>query len=269
MTVHRTESALLTSWFHKETWTGQLLSFYSFCPRQWKESLLKGYKTRVVRLCSPVFLEQALRELNDVFRNNGYPEDFVKQFFDHYQPLPPRGTSVTVPKKPVYITLPFMGDNRSQWIVTRIKQSFERTYPTCRLIVRTKVCPMFVSKTKDRLGIDKQVGVIYQFTCDCGDDYVGRTGQQLSARIKQHCPKWSWTGNRCRPRSKRLPQSAITRHVMSCQRFTGLPTDHFKIIQRSHSTTMRKILEALEIKSRQPCLCGQKEKLYDLKIPWF
>ena len=112
-------------------------------------------------------------------------------------------------KKPVYLQLPFLGEERSKMITNRIKRAFERTFTTCQLNVRYVVSTPFSFKTKDCLKIDKAYGVIYKFTCDCGENYIGRTGQQLGCRMKQHCPAWCLTGNRKRPRSRQALSRGI------------------------------------------------------------
>ena len=131
-----------------------------------------------------------------------------------------------------------------------------------------KVTKSLLPKTKERLPMELNDGVIYQFTCGCSSTYIGRTGKQLQCRINEHCPKWSFTGDRKRPRSKLPPPSNITRHIMNCDKFLSSPKSYFKIVHSSNHHTIRKILEALEIKIWKPELCKQKENLFELKIPW-
>ena len=50
--------------------------------------------------------------------------------------------------------------------------------------------------------------------------------------------------------------------------FQGEPIKHFKAIHTAQFDNQRKIIEALEIKKRKPIICKQKDKLFELKIPW-
>ena len=68
------------SWYHKDTWTGALLHYNSFVPQSWK-GLLKGYKQRIIKICNPDTIEDAINELIDVFEGNCYPQHFIKQNF--------------------------------------------------------------------------------------------------------------------------------------------------------------------------------------------
>ena len=50
-------------------------------PIEWKKGLLKGLKFRLVSLCSPEFLDDAMHEVRTALFNNGYPLQFVKEYF--------------------------------------------------------------------------------------------------------------------------------------------------------------------------------------------
>lgn len=110
--------------------------------------------------------------------------------------------------------------------------------------------------------------VIYQFTCSCSSNYIGRTQHRLEDRVSQHVPQWILQGKTTRPRSNKTPDSAIARHLLQCGNRSEKPRECFKILHRGAFYTMNKILEALEIKRNKPDLCTQKEHLFTLKIPW-
>ena len=150
----------------------------------------------------------------------------------------------------------------------RIKRVTEKTFPACRVISYVRPTKLFHFSSKDKFSLGQHSGTIYSFQCNCGDSYVGRTGQRLDSRIKQHIPQWIALGQRQRPRSRQTVTSSITRHILSCNKFLGAPIDHFKVLHFEQSSNLRKILEALEIKNKRPALCVQKERLYDLRIPW-
>ena len=84
----------------------------------------------------------------------------------------------------------------------------------------------------------------------------------------QHILKWLENGKKERPRSKQPPNSSITKHLINCTAFNPPGAQHFKILHSGEHLCLNKILEALEIKFRNPELCIQKEYVYELKIPW-
>ena len=54
-----------------------MLDFNSCVPVQWKISLLKGYKIRIVKLCSERFVGDAIDELKKIFAANCYPKELM------------------------------------------------------------------------------------------------------------------------------------------------------------------------------------------------
>ena len=212
--IHREQDHLSFSWYHKVCWTGRFLNFHSFVPINWKRGLLRGFKYRIMRLCSPQYVTSAVEELSNVFRMNGYPESFIAHNFTQYIPHP-KSKTFNTPKKPVSICLPFLGDERSDIWRFRIKKYVESTYPAARVIFYWKTTKSFHASVKDKVDKYDLHGVVYHFSCDCKQEYVGRTQLQLKERIKQHVPDWLVKGGKSRPRSTKPPDSAITRHLMS------------------------------------------------------
>jgi len=269
--IHRTTEGLRFSWYHKETWKGSLLHYASFVPNSWKFGLLKGFKYRILHLCSPEFLQRAVDELVDVFGRNGYPTTVIQSCFLDYLPaLKSPKNITTVPGKPVVVYLPFVGDTNSHQLANRLNRYVRSAFPAARVLVRWYPRKACFNSLKDQLQPFSMPNVVYLFSCYCGtEDYVGRTQLPLGERVRQHLPKWLLQGRKQRPRSQKGLQSAIARHALDCTAVDDDLTSRFKVIQKAKNALDLKILEALEIKDRRPSLCIQKEYLYDLKIPWF
>ena len=120
---------------------------------------------------------------------------------------------------------------------------------------------------KDRLGNLTKSNVIYNFTCSCSADYVGKTSRRLEERIKEHIPKWLAEGKQGPPRSRSAPQSAITRHLQRC-RPTAANAQNFKVIETSNTSRRLGFLEAVTILIRQPKLCMQNDFVTQLCLSW-
>ena len=153
-------------------------------------------------------------------------------------------------------------------LTNRLKRAVGAAFPMANPIIRHKTGRAIITAIKDQLPVTSQSSVVYQFKCDCQQDYIGRTEATLSTRIGQHIPKWLESGKKSRPRSTQLPSSSIAKHIMQCDAFTQPSTDHFGIIHKGHHPTTNRILEAIEIKLYSPTLCVQKDRLFELKIPW-
>ena len=200
--------------------------------------------------------------------NNGYPEEFIYEHFLNYWP---RRTIAkqqhTVPKMKVYITLPFLGDHFSLSINARLNKSVTSCFPACRVITRFCTNRAFRHSPKDKLHMTLLSSVVYDFTCNCRSVYIGRTESTLGARIAQHIPKWLQQGG-SRPRSNKDPTSAISRHIQGCGVYQDDAAEHFSVLHRGHPAPLNRILEAVEIQTREPPLCVQKDFVYELNLHW-
>ena len=268
--IYRGPSALSFGWYHKPTWTGQYLHALSFVPLSWKQSLLKGIKHRLVTICSKEHLSAAISQVSLALGRNGYSSAFIQKYFLSYNPRQQVGPTVRllVPQKSVFVQLPFLGDWLSKCFTCRLNKAVQSVYPAARVIVRPFVTRAIVPITKDPLLSMSTPGVVYQFHCDCTEQYIGRTECRLEDRIKQHIPKWLEAGSKVRPRSKALPNSSITKHILSCDLYHSPRNNHFKILHKGRSKYLNSILEALHISIDRPRLCVQKEFVFHLNLPW-
>ena len=145
--VTRELTCLSFGWHHKETWTGQYLHYLSFVPLHWKTGLLKGLKTRILKICSPHLLEKAIDEISVALFSNGYPKEFALEHFINFLPLK-RFTTVTVPKKNIYLQLPFLGDEVSASLHCRLNRAIQTVYPCVRVISRFVTTRSFYIATR-------------------------------------------------------------------------------------------------------------------------
>ena len=266
--IIRNYDDLSFGWYHKPTFTGQMLNFYSFCPLAWKQSLLRGFRNRISKICSANMLQNAVNELEQIFLSNGYPIEFIKSNFTNYFPGHNKPIKANEHRRPVFLRLPYLGEARSIRIFNNIKRLTFKVFPTARVIIIPTVTKSVYNKTKDKLPACLTPNVVYKFLCDCGSQYIGRTEKQLGQRVKEHCPGWVLGTDRRRPRSTKEPPSHITRHLINCQAFSQLHDTHFSIIHKTSSKFLNRVLEALEIKKCRPNICVQKDHMYALKIPW-
>ena len=265
--IIKKQHGLSMGWYHKDTWSGAFLHYLSYAPRAWKEGLLKGFKYRVMKICSQDTINDAISELTSIFENNGYPEHFIKKHFIDYVPINKKKV-IQAPRKPVTVTLPYLGEERTHNWAGRIKRYVESVYPTSRVIFFWATTRAYHLSLKDKLPKEDIPGVVYHFSCVCCETYVGRTDCCLKQRIKQHIPAWLEKGDRTRPRSNKPPDSAITRHLMQCAHAPTNAKECFKILHKGKTHKLTRILEALEIMNKSPSLCVQKDRLFTLKIPW-
>ena len=148
------------------------------------------------------------------------------------------------------------------------RSATQKAYPFVNVVALFTTCRSFVPTIKDTLPALSRSSVIYKFVCGCGHNYIGRTETQLHCRIKQHIPKWLADGRKTRPRSNKPPDSSIAKHLITCNFQLDRVGDCFSNLHCGHGYYKNKIIEAIEINTVKPSLCVQKDRLFQLKIPW-
>ena len=140
------------------------------------------------RICTPDTLAKELIILTDTLARNRYPRNFINR--NKSKVIKSGDAPHIVQKKPVFITLPFKGDSYTFTMKQRLKNIIERTYYAARLFLLSKTKPIYVPNF-GRINNDAVTShCIYQFTYECGSNYIGRTERMLKTRVGEHIPKW-------------------------------------------------------------------------------
>ena len=139
-----------------------------------------------------------------------------------------------------------------------IKAAVGNAFQAAEVMVMYSTLPALKKSLKDPVSVSATPNVIYEFSCNCGCNYVGRTKRRLGDRIKEHIPKW-YLENK-----KKTGESTITKHLLTCTNPPTDPRNAFKIIRKARSINELKILEAIFIKRLKPSLCIQKEHVISL-----
>lgn len=276
--VEKTGANFVTSVYRKPTFSGQYISWDSFCPVKRKVNLIRTLVHRALMICSKVKLDSELENIRSIFQSNGYPDHIIKMTIDRklkdFRKVKPFG-----PRKcPVYLHLPWIGkvSNRfEKQIKSSVSHCFSQVEP--QIIFMTK--SLMPATQKDVLPATNQSNIIYEYTCRCDSRYVGRTSQRLQQRIRQHVPRQIRINNVSpTPSSQSVDtlrdydqvtacNSAIGQHLLSHPECADHYNDsQFSILARGRSLFHLKVLESTIIKLRKPILCRQKERLYTLGI---
>ena len=110
--IIREKGKLTTSVYRKPPFSGIYTHFDSFLPSSNKIGLLHTLLYRCFWICSDwTKFHLELVKLTDVFKNNGYPENFInncfKVFLDNKYRIQEK--VITVPKKTLFLVLPYLG----------------------------------------------------------------------------------------------------------------------------------------------------------------
>ena len=103
---------ITTSVYRKPTFSGIYTHFDSFLPSSNKIGLLHALLYGCFRICSDwTKFHLELVKLTDVFKNNGYPENFINNYFKVFLDNKYRIQEkvITVPKKTFFLVFLYLG----------------------------------------------------------------------------------------------------------------------------------------------------------------
>ena len=186
------DETLETSVYRKPTFSGLLLKWDSYVPKQYKKSLVQGFICRAWRLCSSFDkFHSELDYIRSLLRANGYPLNFIESNIHKFlnKCYSPPGLPLYGPeKKEVFVTLPFCGLN-SDKIKRQLHRMMATIAPWIKLTVIFKPAKTLktLCRLKSPLPVLSRSNVVYKVNCsECPDFYIGKTIRILQQRLTEH-----------------------------------------------------------------------------------
>ena len=170
----------------------------------------------------------------------------------------------------MYLNLPYTGDIAFNSVRRTLNAALKRTFNAAQLVMKAQTLNIPLPQLKMPKSLLSTSHCIYQFTCCCGDTYIGRTDRRLEMRAKEHVPKRLQVVL-SNPASKLYSfkaSSSVTRHLIETRHQVDRLSS-FKILTINARPQRLKFLEALLINYHKPVLCAQKDLKVTLKLPWF
>ena len=254
--VERKETSFITSVYRKETFSGDYISWNSFCPVKRKTNLIACLVNRAMKICSYSKLNDEVEKIKRFFQDLGYPDNVIETTIK--RSLDSRAQKTEGPKKcPVYLRLPYIGPIAEKY-AEKIKKSVSECHWSTRLriIYGTRTC--LHPNIKDRCPANHASNVIYRFKCHCESGYVGRTSKRLHQRIREHVPKNLMTVK---------SSSSIGQHLQNSPTcYNNYNEERFEIIATARNDYHLAVLESLYILRHDPILCRQKKFVYSTTL---
>ena len=164
-----------------------------------------------------------------------------------------------------------MGDNAIKRIATRLTNSLKRTFTATDLCILHQTSRLPLPSIKSVRPISANSHCISNFTCSCGESYIGRTDRHLGTRMKEHVPRWVQdtmpTQSTSTHSHNRLPASSIGQRQLQSGHKVDL-AEAFTVTLRHHNARVLRFAEALAIMEYTPPLCVHKQLFVCLKLPW-
>lgn len=124
--TRRIDGSMKWDVFPKNTWMGHYTYFYRFTPFQHKINLAKCLNRRIKRLCSENSIDNGIVKLKYILRDNGNPDNFVKEF-QMGSKIKIKNSDMVNKKNPCF-KLDFEGDIMGEILTHRSKRSVERHF---------------------------------------------------------------------------------------------------------------------------------------------
>ena len=229
----REKDKFITSVYRKPTFSGIYTHFDSFLPSSKKIGLLHTSLYRCFRICSDwnkFHLE--LVKLIDVFKNNGYPENFINNCFEVFldNKCRERKKVITVPKKTLFLVFPCLGPLSSQ-TRTKLMKSLKCIHNCCKLQIVFKIQNKLAKAFyfNDRVPKELTSGVVYKFQCGfCNESFYVECVRHLNVRIGELIGISSLTKKKVKPKG-----SAVSDHLLLCKHFP--PFESFSVLTKENS----------------------------------
>ena len=188
---------LQTSVFHKETYTGLLLNYFSYVPDFYKYGLTKTLIDRMYRINSTwINFDIDLENLKQVLLKNQYSltmmDNVIKKYLQNTINKTNTGSMpAEMPNiETRYFKLPFIG-MYSKVTKSKIEKLCKRFWKCAK--VKLALTSNILRQTylyKDSYPSVLSPEVLYKFVCaSCNASYVGQTHRHLTTRVDEHFDK--------------------------------------------------------------------------------
>ena len=245
-------NSFTTNVYRKPTFTGLGTNFNSYIYSKFKINAIKTLIHRAFHLSSTYAgFHSEIEYLKQFFNKNGYPNYLIDRHISLFlnKIFEPKIKPVTVPKKSMYVSLPFYGSN-SETIYNSLFKQLSACYPHINFttILKTHMTIGKYFQFKDRLPPELCSSVIYKYTCrSCNALYIGSTGRRSVERFSEHRGV-SFRTNR--PLSN--PSSSHIRNH-AYENDHPIYKDNFSIIDSGPPSHLR-IIESIYIKKFTPTI---------------
>ena len=238
---------LIFDWYHKPSFSGRYLNFYSQHPLCQKRDIVIGLIDRVLFLSHPRFHVKNFTFVMETLINNNYPIEFIFEILqERIKILIRRANYPNNLQKdrknnegtPLYFTVPYVSNLSERFRDITKDLNVKVSYFSLNKLNN------LIKTHKDVLPHTSHSNVIYKINCNnCDASYVGQTGRQLNTRIKEH---------KNHIKRNNPTKSVITEHRINLQH--DFDWDNITILDHEPIYHKRLISEMLYIKRQKNSL---------------
>ena len=251
--IFREKGNFVTSVYRKDTFSGVYTNFISFIPLEYKFGLVYTLLNRCFCLTSDLSkFHMEVETLKKLFLKNGYSKRFIdtciSKFLNKMFTIKP--VNVTVPKKELFIILPFLG-SFSSITKKQLGKSLSQNLKLCKLRVIFKTTNRLKNyfRFKDVVPKPLKSCQIYKYTCGgCNASYIGKTFRHLKVRVSEHQGVSPRTGKVLKGTSS----TSVRDHMLICDH--KVEWDDFTVLGNEFNHNLLELKESLFINRDKPSL---------------
>ena len=210
-----------------------------------KKGVIKGYGDRARALCDPQYLKSELKNIEEVFIENGFTKKEVRNAMRPKEPPEEAEEEEEEESSRGIVLMPNIPEFTNKFNNIARKHNFKSANKT-----NNKVRDL-TTNAKTPLG-NKNSKVVYNIPCKCEEHaYTGETDRMWGTREKEHKNKVRLTKadiekGDLESATKRMNDGdgGLAKHSTECTQ--GIDWEHAKIVGKENNRTKRKMLEGVE-----------------------
>jgi hypothetical protein len=186
------DNRIIIDWFHKKTFSGRYLSYFSYHPLCQKVGAMYSLVDRAILLSHPIYQQKNLEFCITLLRKNGYPLDLIfktintriktlinKLKMDREKNCSRDNTDDEMAKKIIVFPYIRKTSEKAAALIDRSKFIIG-----LRCINRID---NYIKVHKDKTDYMCKNNTVYKIECNnCNATYVGQTKRHLKTRINEH-----------------------------------------------------------------------------------
>ena len=180
--------------------------------------------------------------------SNKFSDKYISKFTNKLYIKKP--VMLTVPKKQLYLVLPFMG-KMSALVKSVLVKSLHKRLPFCKIKIVFKTSNRLINyfSFKDLVHEPLHSCQIYNFTCvSCNASYIVTIFRHMKVKVSEHQGVPPRTGKHL----KGTLSTSMRDHMLDCHHVVAW--DHFEVLARESNHWFLEIMESLCIKRDRPSL---------------
>ncbi len=267
MNVNRKTKKVQFNVHYKKTNTNITIKKKSNHKESVKKGIIKGYGDRARALCDPQYLKTELTNIEEVFMENGFTRNEVRNAMRTKRPSD-ETTAVEEEEETCrgMVLMPNIPEFTTKFNNIARKHKFKTANKA-----NNKVRDL-TSNAKTPLG-DKNSKVVYNIPCKCEENaYTGETDRMWKTRQKEHESKVRLTkrdieNGDLESATERMNtgDGGLAKHSTECEK--EIDWENAKIVGKENNKTKRKMLEGVET-VKQKCKGKNPLNAFNQMIHW-